>query len=190
MSAADGLRIHTCAVGITEIGAARGRAAALRTRMRERDIVLPEIGRVAMDGHRLLLCVRPARWLVIAAPGTAGLDAASVEWRQAGDALAGVVDLSAAYATVLLQGLRRAEVLARGCRLDLDPQAFPTGSAAATIIAQTQVHMAALPIGMLLLAPASLARHFSEWLAAAALPFGLMPQSRISVAELCRNNES
>jgi len=188
VSAADGLRIDTCVVAITEIGAARGRAAELRTRMR--DIVLPEIGRVAIDGQRLLLCVRPARWLVIASPGTTGLDAASVEWRQAGDALAGVVDLSAAYTAFLLQGLRRAEVLARGCRLDLDPQMFATGSAAATIIAQTQVHMAALPIGMLLLAPASLARHFSEWLAAAASPFGLMPQSSISVAGLCRNNES
>ena len=190
MFAADGVRINTCAAQITGIGAARGRTPDLVSKMRERGVDLPDIGRVAMDGERLVLCVRPARWLVIASPGDSDADAACVEWSQAGDALGGVVDLSAAHAALLLQGARSTEVLARGCRLDLDRHVFPMGSAAATIIAQTPAYLAMLPIGILLLTPSSLARHFHDWLAAAALPFGLMPQSTISLAELCRNSET
>jgi sarcosine oxidase subunit gamma len=188
--AADGVRLNTCAAQITEIGAARGRTPDLVARLRAHGLELPGIGRLTMAAERLLLCVRPERWLVIASPESPGADAASIAWRQGGDAVSGAVDLSAAHAGLLLQGARSAEVLARGCRLDLDRHAFPPGSAAATIIAQTQVYMAALPIGMLLLAPSSLARHFRNWLAGAASPFGLMPQSTISVANLCRNSET
>lgn len=190
MFAADGVRINTCEARISEIRASRGRTPDLVSRMRERGMELPDIGRVAMDAERLLLCVRPARWLVIASPGHSGADTASVECAQASDALGSAVDLSAAYAVFLLQGARSIEVLARGCRLDLDRHVFPMGSAAATIIAQTPVYMAVLPVGMLLLAPSSLARHFRDWLATAALPFGLMPQCTISLAELCRNSET
>ena len=190
MLGADGVRICSCAAAITEIGAARGRTPDLVARMRERGIELPAIGRVAMGAERLLFCVRPSRWIVIVAPTGRDTGSSFVEWQQAGESLGGAVELSAAYVALLLQGSRSTDVLSRGCRLDLGSQVFPMGSAAATIIAQTRVCMAALPIGMLLLAPSSLARHFRDWLAGAAKPFGLMPQSTISMAELCRNSEA
>jgi sarcosine oxidase gamma subunit len=75
-------------------------------------------------------------------------------------------------------------MLARGCRLDLEPTLFPPGRAAATIIAQVPVTLAALASGMLLLTPATTGRHLRHWLAATARPFGLMPVTSVSVATL------
>lgn len=188
MYAADHLYIDRCTAAITEIGARRDHAADLAAHLRGRGMELPPVGCIAIEGERLLLGIRPERWLLIASP--AAVDAMNTEWHRAGAVLGGVVDLSAAYAVFLLRGSRIPEVLARGCRLDLEPQSFPTGHAAATIIAQTPVCMASLPAGMLLLAPASLGRHFNEWLNAAASTVAPMPQSLISVAELCRSSET
>jgi sarcosine oxidase gamma subunit len=72
----------------------------------------------------------------------------------------------------------------RGCRLDLDPDVFPAGSAAATIMAQVSVTIMALSSGVLLLTPATTARHFYEWLASAAKPFGFVAQPALSFSML------
>jgi sarcosine oxidase subunit gamma len=182
------VRIDHCALDILEISAARGRARELAAYARERGLELPPTGRaavcnVAAGAERLILCVRPNRWLILAPPGAAAIDA----WRQAGTALAAAVDLSSGYEALMVRGTRTSEVLARGCRLDLHPQVFPPEHAAATIVAQVPVILASLPAGMLLLTPTSTARHFTEWLSAAARAFGLMPQSAISLADLCRS---
>jgi len=58
------------------------------------------------------------------------------------------------------------------------------GAVAATIMAQVSVIFAALPSGLLLLTPSTTARHFREWLASTAKPFGFMPQSDFTVAAL------
>jgi sarcosine oxidase subunit gamma len=81
------------------------------------------------------------------------------------------VDLSSGLAAMWLEGPACREALARGCRLDLHPSAFPSGHAAATIMAQVAVILVALSSGVLLLTPATTSRHFSEWLAHAAAPF-------------------
>jgi heterotetrameric sarcosine oxidase gamma subunit len=177
--APDNVRISRCVLDIFEISAAGARAHELVAQAREGGLELPAIGRVATGAERLILCVRPGRWLILAPPGTASADL--------GIGLGAVVDLSAGYEALLLQGTHNVEVLARGCRLDLDPLVFPPGHAAATIMAQVPAILAALPTGMLLLTPASTARHFTEWLSAAARAFGLMPQSVVSVADLCRS---
>ena len=52
-------------------------------------------------------------------------------------------------------------------------------------MAQVSVTLAALPAGVLLLTPASTARHFREWLTAAAAPFALAPYTEMSFPELC-----
>jgi len=81
-------------------------------------------------------------------------------------------------------GPQAREVLVRSCRIDLDPQAFPLGAACATIMAQVPVILVALASGLLLLTPATTARHVREWLLAAATPFGLMPSSETSLNDL------
>ena len=122
----------------------------------------------------LVLSVRPGRWLFISPLSAAG--AAAQHWSATAGGQGTVVDLSSALSCVLLCGARAREVLARGCRLDLDPALFVPGCAAATLMAQVAVTLAALPAGMLLLSPASTARHFREWLIATARPFGIAPE--------------
>ncbi|MDE2349628.1 MAG: hypothetical protein KGL92_14085, partial [Gammaproteobacteria bacterium] len=126
---------------------------------------LPPFGRVAAAAGGLILCVRPGRWLAL---GAATAVAAN------GNA---VVDLSSALCGFHVAGPRVREALARSCRLDLDPREFPADGAARTIIAQVSAIVAALPSGLLLLTPSTTARHFHEWIAGAARPFGvaLMP---------------
>jgi heterotetrameric sarcosine oxidase gamma subunit len=133
---------------------------------------LPAFGRVTLDSAHLALSVRPARWLLVAAlpPGIPGSRAA--RWRQGCAASAAVTELSSALSAFLVAGSQVTEMLARGCRLDLHPQVFPPGTAAATVMVQVSVILAALPHGMLLLTPSSTAQHFAEWLETAARPFG------------------
>jgi heterotetrameric sarcosine oxidase gamma subunit len=133
---------------------------------------LPDFGRVNVSASQLALCVRPARWLFIS-PLTTQIPAArATRWRAGCAQSAAVTELSSALAAFLLAGSAVRQVLARGCRLDLDLKVFPPGSAAATVMTQVSVILAALPRGMLLLTPASTAQHFGEWLDTAARPFG------------------
>ena len=182
------VRIDECTMGVVEIIARPGRAGELVEIARGRGIELPAFGRLAYSSERLALCVRPDRWLLLAPPAPAAAGPDRVDWWESAAHAGAVVDQSSAWATLLLAGTRSREVLARSCRFDLDPLLFPVGQAAATIMAQVPVILAAVPSGLLLLTSASTARHFREWLAAAAKPFGLMPQSLISVADLCRSD--
>jgi hypothetical protein len=45
-------------------------------------------------------------------------------------------------------------------------------------------------VGMLILTPASTARHFREWLEGAARPFGLAPGAEVSVTALSGDTNS
>jgi sarcosine oxidase subunit gamma len=127
--------------------------------------------------------VRPERWLLLSAPAAPA--AAAHTWQSLCSGQAAVVELSSALSALLLGGVAARTVLTRGCRLDLDPEVFPPGHAAATIMAQVSVIVAALPAGVLLLTPASTARHFREWLTAVAAPFALAPYTEMSFPELC-----
>ena len=186
--AISGIQIGACLIEIVELTARRGSTSEFVALAHARDIVLPAFGRVAASADQLALCVRPDRWLLLTPPSTAVPGAVHAGWQEAAAGVGVAIDLSSGFTALLLAGPRVREVLARSCRVDLDQQFFPAGHAAATIMAQVSVILAALPAGMLLLTPASTARHFREWLAAAAKPFGLMPQSLISVADLCRSD--
>jgi sarcosine oxidase subunit gamma len=129
-----------------------------------------------------VLCVRPERWLLLTAPGAPG--AALSGWRGACSGCAVALELSSALSALHLEGPAVPEVLARGCRLDLHPEAFVPGSAAATYLAQVPVLLASLSAGWLLLTPSSTVRHFREWLGATARPFGFVPGTSVTVASL------
>lgn len=187
MSVVEGVRISPCAVAVLEICAARGRASGFIERSRGLGVDLPGIGSVAVHADQLILCTRPERWQVLSSPaGDASGEPAPGAW-PAKAAPAAVIDLTGACAALWLQGAHARAVLARGCRLDLDPRQFPLGRAAATTMAQVPVTLASLADGMLLLTPASTARHVHAWLSATAQSFALVPQSPVSVADLCRS---
>lgn len=175
---AAGVELETCQTDIVEIAALRGRAGELQTIACNRGLPLPALGRATITADQLALGVRPERWLVLSPPAAPG---ASAQLWQGACAGAGVaVDLSSGLTALQLSGPAARDVLARGCRLDLDPGAFPVNAAAATIMVQVSVILAALPSGLLLLTPASTAQHMRGWLAATAKPFGLMPQSDLT----------
>ena len=184
LDAQPGVRLRHCAVDVIEVSALRGRAAELAAIAARRGMPLPAAGHAVAAPDRLVLSFRPDRWLVLTPQSSAGADAIVSEWQELLAGQGVVVDLSSGLAAFHLAGKRIRELLARACRLDLDPGIFPMGHAAVTIMTQVAVTLVALPSGLLLLTPATTARHFREWLAAAAKPFGFMTQANLTVAEL------
>ena len=167
-----GVRLTSGATDLVELAAFRGRDADIARIAAARGVPLPQLGRSARCGEHLALCVRPARWLILAAPGIAGAQASL--WQPLCAGVGAVIDLAGAVSAVRLAGPAVREMLSRACRLDLRPHAFPPGSAAATIMVQVPVTLAAHDeTEMLLLTPATTARHLREWLVEASRPFGV-----------------
>jgi heterotetrameric sarcosine oxidase gamma subunit len=176
------VRLADCAADIVELAALRSGAGRLGELAAARAAPLAAHGRLALTTNGVILSVRPERWLLLSPPAAPG--SVAHFWQDACAGCGAAVDLSAALSALHICGPAVREVLKRGCRLDLDPHLFPCGTAAATVMAQVPVVLAALPSGMLLLTPSTTARHFCEWLAAAATPFGLAPRASVTVALL------
>jgi sarcosine oxidase subunit gamma len=177
-----GIRLASCPADIVELAAFRERASDLARRAAGRDLALPGPGCAAARSGRLALCVRPGRWLLLTSAAGPGERA---PWQELCGESAAAVDLSSALVAILLAGPAVPEMLARGCRLDLEAGAFPAGRAAATIMVQVPAILARLTAGMLLLTPATTARHLREWLVATSQPFGLALAPDASVSTLC-----
>ncbi len=94
------------------------------------------------------------------------------------DALA-AVDVSANRVGFELSGEGAADVLARGCALDLHPSVFPVGSCAQTLLARTPVILLAPgDHAFRLLVRASFAGHIRAWLERAIASEPTAPGSR------------
>ncbi len=169
MSAAErpaaGVEFAPCEADLVQIAALRGREAELTRRAAAAGLALPPMGGASIGADRIVLCVRPARWWVLGAPGTLG-------FAELCAGLAAEVELSSGYRVLYASGPALTEALARGCRLDLDPTRIGAGRAAATQFAQVPVVIAALRGGLLLITPSTTAQHFAEWLESVARPFG------------------
>jgi sarcosine oxidase subunit gamma len=84
-----------------------------------------------------ILWLGPDEWLVVAA-GDSGALAARLAAALAGRHVA-VTDVSSNRAVIELAGPRAADVLAKGCGLDLHPDVFRPGQCAQTLLARAQV---------------------------------------------------
>jgi sarcosine oxidase subunit gamma len=183
-----GVALASCAADIVELAAFRERAVDLERFATERDVTLPGPGGIVARSGCLTLSVRPGRWLLLAPRASPGANAA--RWQEASSGRAAIMDVSSALVAFLLSGPAAHEMLARACRLDLDAGAFPVGRAAATIMVQVPAVLARLTPGMLLLTPATTARHLREWLVATSQPFGLALPADATVGELCGGNST
>jgi heterotetrameric sarcosine oxidase gamma subunit len=183
-----GITIASCPADIVELAAFRERVPELARLAAGRGVALPGPGETAARSARLTLSVRPGRWLLLAPPAAPGESAAL--WREACKGSGAVADLSSALVAFLLGGSAVPEMLARASRLDLRLHAFPAGRAAATIMVQVPAVLAQLTAGMLLLTPATTARHLREWLVATAQPFGLAPAADATVSTLCKESST
>lgn len=178
-----GITLASCRADVVELVAFRARATDLARLAAGRDLALAAAGAAAARSGRLTLSVRPERWLLLTTPAAAGESAALCQEMCRGSGA--VVDLSSALAAFLLAGPAVCEMLARACRIDLETHAFPKGRAAATIMVQVPAILAQLTAGMLLLTPATTARHLREWLVETSRPFGLALAPDVSVSALC-----
>jgi sarcosine oxidase subunit gamma len=167
---------------ILEVAAFGGAAPELVRRGAQAGWALAPLGRASLAPAGLTLAVRPERWLMVLAPAAPGTSAA--RWQERLGASGAVLELSAGLVAVVLAGASAREVLKRGCRLDLAPEVFPAGCAAATHMAQVAVTLAALPGGLLLVTPTSTARHLREWLMQVGRAFGIAAVSDVTVAAL------
>jgi sarcosine oxidase, subunit gamma len=183
---AGGIRLIALRADIVQIAQLRGGERELGDIATAQGWSLPALGRsaraAAPAAPGLALSVRPGRWLLLSAPGSPG--GAAALWQSACAGCGAAVDLSSALAVMRLEGAAVREMLARGCRLDLAAEVFPSGCAAATIMAQVPVVLAALGAGLMLLTPSTTADHLREWLSLTAAPFGLGPRSDATVALL------
>jgi sarcosine oxidase subunit gamma len=180
--APTGITCASLAADIIALVTLRDRAHVLRALAARRGLSLPSFGRIVSVRGTVVLCTRPDRWLLLTSPAAPGATLSG--WRGAASGCAAVVELSSAYTVLHLAGPAVGEALARSCRLDLHPDAFAAGTAAATHMAQVPVTLVALPAGWLLLTPSTTAGHFREWLTATAGPFGLAASSGVSLATL------
>lgn len=178
-----GIALGSCPADIVELGAFRGRSSELERLAAGHGLTLPGLGGLAARSGRVALSVRPGRWLLLAPPAAPGESARL--WHEASRGAGAVIDLSSALAGFLLSGPAVPEMLARACRLDLGANAFPAGTAAATIMVQVPAILARLTAGMLLLTPASTARHLREWLVETSRPFGLVLRPDATLSQLC-----
>jgi sarcosine oxidase, subunit gamma len=182
-TAGRALRLGECEPDIVELADCCPSGAALRSAAAAGGTILPDCGGLARTPGELTLCVRPGRWLLLAAPPLT--PRTQPPWYRRCAPPPAIVELSSALAAFVLAGPGTRAVLSRGCRLDLDAAVFAPGHAAATIMGQVAVTLAALPAGMLLLTPASTAQHFREWLAAAARSFDVTALAGVTFSDVC-----
>jgi len=174
--------LATCAADVIELAASRAHSAELAAVLAQHSLTLPACGALTRTGAGLALSYRPERWLLLSARAAPG--AARAQWHAACAPHAAVIEQSSALAALHLGGAGARAMLTRGCRLDLDPALFPVGRVAATIIAQVATLLAALPSGILILTPASTARHLREWLAATAHSLAAAPPGELPLSAL------
>lgn len=105
------------------------------------ELVAPPNNGFSGDAGKSLRTVGPGVWLLVGELGALGQPASLRA--QLGD-VATVVDLSHARCALQLRGVASSRTLAKFCGLDLEPSAFPSGSATNTRFGHLGMHLARL----------------------------------------------
>lgn len=158
-------------VDIVQVMAGRGAEAKAADAVKSATgLALPGPRKAEIAGEAMAVWIQPSSWFVIRPRGNEG---ALAQQLGGGDNLA-VVDQSHGRCVLRLSGARAGEVLAKGCRVDLHPRAFPPGSVATTSIDHitvTIVKLDEVPSFDLVL-PSNFAEAFLDWLRISAAEFG------------------
>ncbi len=131
---------------------------------------LPAIGAATKGKSFDLVWMAPGQWLAVSREH----DVVQRLQNLVGN-IASVVDQTGARATVRLSGPCVRKALAKGCPIDLDPRAFPSGAAATTNIALIGASIWTLPNDEAIYVSIfrSTARSFWSWLKQSSAEFGL-----------------
>lgn len=130
----------------------------------------PAAGSAVRSAEVEVASLGPNRWAIIA-PSELSFPP--------GDNFA-VTDLASARARFTISGPKYAAVLAKGTSIDLHPDVFPPGGAAATRISHFSALIWRLEMedGFSILTPRSYAHSFYDWLVLAAAEFGGETQAK------------
>jgi heterotetrameric sarcosine oxidase gamma subunit len=160
-------------LGLATVASRKGQDAALKAAaLQAYGVQLPESSRVAQGSAVTFIGYGPGQWLAVSATLAHEALAGDLSQRLAG--LASISDQSGGRTVLRVSGPRARDVLAKGLPVDLDPRAFPLGSAATSVIGHMGVQLWQLDntrsynIAIF----RSLSQSFWRWLTSSAAEFG------------------
>jgi heterotetrameric sarcosine oxidase gamma subunit len=160
-------------LGLATVAARKGQAAALKDAIASGyGVELPDGSRVAHGSSVSFIGYGPGQWLAVSE--TLGSEALARDLAQRPKGLASVSDQSGGRTVIRISGPRARNVLAKGLLIDLDPRAFPLGSAATSTISLMGVQLwqagdtRSYDIALF----RSVSQSFWRWLTASAAEFG------------------
>ena len=160
-------------LGLATVAARKGQARSLQDRVREAyGVDLPQTSRVVVGRDVSFVGYGPGQWLAVSE--TLASEALARDLAERLKGLASISDQSSGRTVIRVSGTRARDVLAKGLPIDLDPRAFPLGSAATSTISLMGVQLwqaddtRSYDIAVF----RSLSESFWRWLAASAAEFG------------------
>ena len=160
-------------LGLATVACRKGQAAALSAAVRNAyGVDLPASSRVAQGAAVRFSDYGPGQWLAVSV--ALANEALAVDLAAKLQGLASVSDQSGGRTVLRIGGSRARDVLAKGLPIDLDPRAFPLGSAATSAISHIGVQLwqaddtRSYDIAIF----RSLSESFWRWLTASAAEFG------------------
>jgi methylglutamate dehydrogenase subunit D len=160
-------------LGLATVACRKGQAAALSAAVRKAyGLDLPASSRVAQGAAVRFIGYGPGQWLAVSE--ALANEALASELAAQLQGLASVSDQSGGRTVLRVSGGRARDVLAKGLPLDLDPRAFPLGSAATSAISHIglQLWQADDTRSYDIAIFRSLSESFWRWLTASAAEFG------------------
>lgn len=160
-------------LGLATVAARKGQMAALKQAVvRAYGVELPDSSRVAQGSSVSFVGYGPGLWLAVSEK--LGGEALARELAQRLQGLASMSDQSGGRTVLRISGPRARDVLAKGLPIDLDPRAFPLGSAATSTISLMGVQLwqtddtRSYDIAIF----RSVSQSFWRWLTASAAEYG------------------
>ena len=160
-------------LGLATVAARKGQAPALKAAVAEAyGVDLPESSAVAQGPAVSFIGQGPGQWLAVSE--TLANEALARDLAQHIAGLASISDQSGGRTVLRVSGKHAREVLAKGLPIELDPRAFPLGSAATSAIGHMGVQLwqmddtRSYDIAVF----RSLSQSFWRWLTSSAAEFG------------------
>jgi methylglutamate dehydrogenase subunit D len=160
-------------LGLATVACRKGQIGALGAAVRDAyGVELPESSRFAQGSKVNFIGYGPGQWLAVSESLANETLARDLSAKLKG--LASVSDQSGGRTVLRISGPRARDVLAKGLPIDLDPRAFPLGSAATTAISHigVQLWQGDDTRGYDLAIFRSLSESFWRWLSASAAGYG------------------
>lgn len=168
-------------LGLATVAARKGKTDALsQTVASAYGVDLPTSSRVAQGSRVSFVGYGPGQWLAVSKSLANGALARDLSAKLAG--LASISDQSGGRTVLRLSGPHARDVLAKGLPIDLDPRAFPLGSAATSAISHMGVQLWQLDDTRSydLAIFRSVSESFWSWLSASAAEFGYVVEAASS----------